>query len=165
MARVARQGVPVSLDLVGDGPLMGELQRHTAALGLTDRVRLHGRVRPDRLADLLRRSNVYVSMPVTEGVSASLLEAMACGCYPIVTNLTANRYWISQHENGTLVPIDDVAALEGALLAVWRNTEVIARAAARNRALVRDKGSLKDNIAVFVRSYQRLVADATLRRA
>jgi hypothetical protein len=82
-----------------------------------------------------------------------------------VTNLTANRYWISQHENGTLVPIDDVAALEGALLAVWRNTEVIARAAARNRALVRDKGSLKDNIAVFVRSYQRLVADATLRRA
>jgi glycosyltransferase involved in cell wall biosynthesis len=165
MASLAARGVPVSLDLVGDGPLMSELQRQVAALGLTSQVRFHGRVRHDRLAELLRQSHVYVSMPVTEGVSASLLEAMACGCYPIVTNLIANRYWITQHENGTLVPIDDVAALDTALLAVWRNMDMIGQAAARNRALVRDKGSSKDNLAVFVRCYQRLIEDAAVRRA
>ena len=165
VASLATRGVPISMDVVGEGPSMADLQRRAAALGLAGRVRFHGRVRHDQLPELLRQCNVYVSMPITEGVSASLLEAMACGCYPIVTNLVANRYWISQHSNGTLVPIDDATALGDALLAVWHDPDVIARAAVRNYALVRDEGSLKDNIALFVRNYQRLVAEASGRHA
>jgi glycosyltransferase involved in cell wall biosynthesis len=162
---LAKQSIPVSLDIVGDGPSMADLQDRAARLGLSAKVRFHGRVRHERLPELLRQCNIYVSMPITEGVSASLLEAMACGCYPIVTNLVANRYWISQHENGTLVPVDDSQALETALRAVWQDMSVIARAAARNWVLVCDKGSLKDNICHFVRAYERLVADAFVRRA
>lgn len=164
VASVARKGVPISFDIVGDGVSVHDLKSQALRLGLSDRVRFHGRVSHDQLPELLRRCNIYVGMPVTEGVSASLLEAMACGCYPIVTDLVANRYWISQHENGTLVPVDDTAALEKALLAVWENKSLIARAAEQNRLLIREKASLKDNIACFVRNYKRLVANVPSRR-
>ena len=52
---------------------------------------------------LLQQSNIYISMPITEGVSASLFEAMACYCYPIVTDILGNKSWITHRENGGLV--------------------------------------------------------------
>jgi glycosyltransferase involved in cell wall biosynthesis len=50
------------------------------------RERFSGRIPNTELPELLRASNFYISMPITEGVSASLFEAMASNCYPIVTN-------------------------------------------------------------------------------
>jgi glycosyltransferase involved in cell wall biosynthesis len=46
------------------------------------------------------RSIVYVSIPNTDGTSISLLEAMAYGCLPIVSDLPANREWIESGVNG-----------------------------------------------------------------
>jgi glycosyltransferase involved in cell wall biosynthesis len=46
------------------------------------------------------RSSVYVSIPNTDGTSISLLEAMAYGCLPIVSDLPANREWIESGVNG-----------------------------------------------------------------
>jgi hypothetical protein len=37
-------------------------------------------------------------MPITEGVSASLFEAMATNCYPIVTDIVGNKSWITHRE-------------------------------------------------------------------
>ena len=46
------------------------------------------------------RSTVYVSIPNTDGTSISLLEAMAYGCLPVVSDLPANREWIENGVNG-----------------------------------------------------------------
>jgi glycosyltransferase involved in cell wall biosynthesis len=46
-------------------------------------------------------------MPTTEGVSASLFEAMACNCYPIVSNIAGNQSWITHRNNGQLITVDD----------------------------------------------------------
>ena len=135
VAAVARRGVPISLDIAGDGVLLGDLKNQASALGIADRVRFHGKVPHDRLPEMLRACNVYVAMPTTEGVSASLFEAMACGCYPIVSDLTANRQWIATG-SGALVAVDDTEGLERTLLAVWANPTVVAAAAVHNRALV-----------------------------
>jgi len=55
-------------------------------------------------------------MPITEGVSASLFEAMATNCYPIVTNLPGNQSWIKHRENGQLIPLDDYKNLAEELI-------------------------------------------------
>jgi glycosyltransferase involved in cell wall biosynthesis len=163
VAAVAGRGIPVSVDIAGDGVTRSALARQVRQLGLDGQVRFHGRVTHQRLPELLRRCNVYVSTPITEGVSASLLEAMACGCYPIVTDLVANRYWITHRVNGMLVPVGNAPALEHALVDLWRQRALIAEVATRNRALVAEKASLRDNIACFVQHYERLVGAA--RRA
>ena len=43
---------------------------------------------------------MYVSIPNTDGTSISLLEAMAYGCLPVVSDLPANREWIENGVNG-----------------------------------------------------------------
>jgi hypothetical protein len=61
--------------------------------------------------------------------------------------------------------VNDTEALQRALLAVWSDPTVVATAAIRNRALVTEHASLKDNIDCFVRSYRHLAATSALRAA
>ena len=47
-------------------------------------------------------ATIYVSIPSSDGTSISLLEAMAYGCIPIVSNLPANKEWIDSAINGII---------------------------------------------------------------
>jgi glycosyltransferase involved in cell wall biosynthesis len=149
--------VPVSIEIAGEGALLETLTQQAERLGIGDRVHFHGRVEPAQLPALLKSCNVYVSMPITEGVSASLFEAMACGCYPIVSDLPANRFWIAHGDNGSLVPVDDCVALESGLLDFWNRRDRCVDVLRRNRRLVEASASLHDNVRYFVERYQRLL--------
>ena len=63
------------------------------------------------------RSKIYVSIPNTDGTSISLLEALAYGCIPIVSDLPANREWIEDGEeidsDEILEQIDNSGFIEG----------------------------------------------------
>jgi glycosyltransferase involved in cell wall biosynthesis len=156
VANVSKRGVPIYLHIAGEGVLKKALEAQAERLGIRDRVEFHGTVDSVRLPALLRSCNVYVSMPITEGVSASLFEAMACGCYPIVTDLPANRFWIRAGENGALVPVDDCAALEGALWNLWSRKDLMSDVSRCNRRLVEQSASLHDNIKYFLDRYHHL---------
>ena len=52
------------------------------------------------------KSQFFISIPTTDATSASLLEAMASGCIPIVSDLPANMEWVLDGVNGIVV--DDV---------------------------------------------------------
>ena len=67
-----------------------------------------GRIPNTELPKLLQQSNIYISMPTTEGVSASLFEAMASNCFPVVSDIPGNQSWITHRENGQLITIDDI---------------------------------------------------------
>lgn len=51
-------------------------------------------------------AQIYISIPTTDGTSISLLEAMAYGCIPIVSDLPANREWIEHGKNGLITSGD-----------------------------------------------------------
>lgn len=51
-------------------------------------------------------AKVYISIPTTDGTSISLLEAMAYGCIPIVSDIPANREWIEHGKNGLITSGD-----------------------------------------------------------
>ena len=72
-------------------------------LNIENKVNFTGRIPNTELPKLLQESNIYISMPITEGVSASLFEAMAANCYPIVTDIAGNQSWIKHRENGQLI--------------------------------------------------------------
>jgi len=85
-------------------------------------------------------------MPSTEGVSASLFEAMACGCFPIVTDLPGNRSWIRNQENGILIPNGRFKILAEELQYalernLWRKTAVN-----RNRKFVEEHANYAINM-------------------
>lgn len=97
------------LVLVGDGPLTDELQQRVVDLGLERQVLLAGE-RED-IPDLLRAMDVFLQPSLGEGVSNTVLEAMATALPVIATRVGGNPELVKEGVTGFLVPVDDDAAL------------------------------------------------------
>ncbi len=125
-------------------------------LGLADRFSFLGRLAPAALAAELRAAAVYVSTSRSDSTSVSLLEAMACGAFPVVTDLPANREWIADGENGLLVGREPNGLAE-ALLRALGDGELRRAAAEKNARIISERGLWRDNM--------RRVEEALLRLA
>lgn len=152
-----QRGMDVQLTIIGEGPLRDELSVLVKKLDLTNEVEFTGAVDNLLLPQYLHQCNFYVSMPITEGASASLLEAMACGLYPIVTDLPGNRAWIENGVNGSLVPVDDVAELAESFLWVCHHSDYAVQAVKRNRAMVEANADYDRNMQVIANRYHELI--------
>jgi glycosyltransferase involved in cell wall biosynthesis len=86
--------------------------------------------------DLCGRSAIYASSSAIDGTSLSLLEAMATGLYPVVSDIAANRWWIKAGEGGTLVASQEPQAWAQAIVEALDDEERRQRALAVNRARV-----------------------------
>jgi phosphatidylinositol alpha-mannosyltransferase len=113
--RLARDGVPFRLILVGDGRLRRRAER-LARGPLAGRVHFEGRVDHDRLPAYYATADVFCS-PATGGESFGmvLLEAMALGVPVIATDLPGHRSVVTHDREGLLVPRRDPEALAGAI--------------------------------------------------
>jgi glycosyltransferase involved in cell wall biosynthesis len=147
------------LELAGSGAETAALQQLAADLGLGDRVEFTGMLSPAALAAAMRRSALFVSVPESDGTSVSLLESMAAGCLPVLSDLPANREWVEDGRNGLLVA--DPAALDSALLRAmqwWQSGRWDDDGGASNARLVAEKALLPNNMQQFIALYDRLSA-------
>lgn len=103
-ARWAQRRPTLQLVLANDGSLRGLIQQHVDALNLRHRVQLVGRLDAQAQAAYYRRAAWYLSLPRSDSVSVSLIEALAHGCVPIVSDLPANREWVQSEMSGLILP-------------------------------------------------------------
>jgi glycosyltransferase involved in cell wall biosynthesis len=86
-----------------DGSLRQALQARVQEIGLGDRVRFTGRLDPQAQARWYGRARWYLSLPRSDSVAVSVLEAMAHGCVPVLSDLPANRELVRHGEQGWIV--------------------------------------------------------------
>jgi glycosyltransferase involved in cell wall biosynthesis len=151
------QNVRFKLTIVGDGPMKHKLMQLAQNLNIEHNVNFVGRIANDKLPKLLQEANIYISMPVTEGVSSSLFEAMAVGCYPIVSDVPGNQSWISHRENGQLVSIDNKEMLSNELIWAIKNEEFRKQVVAKNRKLVEEKANYAHNMKKIAEQYHQMI--------
>ena len=92
------------------------------------------------------RADVYLSASLSDSTSVSLLEAMAAGAVPVVSDIEGNRDWVGEGEGARLFPCGDAAALTRALEralgeAVWAEA-----ARGRNRRVVEERADRDLNL-------------------
>lgn len=121
-ARVAAQFPELRFEVAGDGPCRADLQRLTQELHLTERVIFHGEVRD--IPALLARARLFVLPSQSEGISLTLLEAMACGLPIVTTAVGGNPEVVEAGATGLLVPARDSAALARAIRNVISDPDV-----------------------------------------
>lgn len=146
------------LVICGDGPDRSLLEKRASALGAGKNITFRGRLKPEAIASELERADVYVSTSRSDSTSVSLLEAMACGLPPVITDIEANREWITDGENGLLFPVGDSRALAEAVVRMLTDGALAARARERNLRLVKEKALWKDNMQKIETEFTRLTA-------
>ena len=102
------------LAIVGDGPMRAKLEAIVSEAGCSDLVWLAGE-RAD-IPALLRSFNLFVLPSLAEGISNTILEAMASGLPVVATSVGGNGELVEDGLTGTLTPPGDVEAMARALL-------------------------------------------------
>lgn len=152
------RGVRAALSIAGDGPRRAELEALTVELGVADRVHFLGYVPNAELPAIAARHNFNVALVLWDGVSASLLEAMASGLFPIVIDNPANAQWIRSGENGLLIQPASPAEVADAIQQAANDVTLRQRAQATNYALVAEKGDLQKNMQQLAARFEELIA-------
>ena len=99
--------------LAGEGSTRVESERLAQELGLSDTVRFPGFVEDP--GELLAASDVFVLSSLSEGLSTSTIEAMACGLPVVATRCGGVEDLVVDGETGLLVPPGSPEAIAGAL--------------------------------------------------
>ncbi len=113
-AIIVRERPDFQLLIAGDGPCREALVGQVRQLGLQQRVTFLGE-RHD-VPDLLAKASMFVLPSLVEGISLTLLEAMATGLPVIATVVGGNPEVVRDSETGLLVPKQQPAAIAGAVL-------------------------------------------------
>ena len=145
------------LTIVGTGSEIQKLKNLAADLKISDKVIFTGTIVNEELPKLLQSSNFYISMPTTEGVSASLFEAMGTNCYPIVSDLLGNRSWIQHRTNGQLVKINDFESLADEIIWAFENETYRNLAVQKNRIFVEENANYTTNMKFISEKYHLLL--------
>jgi len=156
---LVEKNIPVSLTIIGDGTLKNELEYLCESYKITSFVTFSGRISNDSLPSYLAKNNIYISMPVTEGVSASLFEAMSVGCFPIVSDIPGNRAWIEHGKNGYLIPLNDAAQLATAIQQAFENPTFVQQVIRHNSQLVKEKADYEKNMEFMNQLYHQLISN------
>jgi glycosyltransferase involved in cell wall biosynthesis len=142
--------------LVGDGPLRADLSEQARRLGVAPWVTFAGH-RND-VAELLPGLDAYVSSSNYEGISLSILEAMASARPVIATRVGGNPEIVIHGQTGIVVPPGDVDALRDGFLSLLDNCDEAAQMGLRAETLARTDYSVERMVAEYEDLY------ATLRR-
>ncbi len=153
---VAEREPGFQLLIVGDGP---DRERLTA---LAEELRLGGHVqflgfRGD-VSALLGTADLFVLSSVTEGISLTLLEAMAAGLPIVATDVGGNREVVVPDQTGLLVPARSPEALAEAMLRVLRDPDRARRMGAAGRQRVEDEFSLGRMVTEYGQLYLSLLS-------
>jgi glycosyltransferase involved in cell wall biosynthesis len=139
------------VEIAGDGPCMPELQQQAGELGLEAHVTFLGEIR--EVPALLARASLFVLPSISEGISLTLLEAMARGLPVVATRVGGNPEVVAEGETGVLVPARDADALAAAIAALVRDPEAGRRLGAAGRRQVEAHFDIRRMVAGYEMLY------------
>ena len=140
------------LVLVGDGRLRPAVQALVEADPvLRVSVKLAGESR--QVEKYLNAADCYVSASLTEGLSNTMLEAMACGLPLVSTAVSGAEDIIENQQNGFVVPIGDSKALAKAVSAIFGNSDMAREMGRRSRQMAMERFDIDKVIDRYERLY------------
>ena len=122
------------LDIVGNGVERSKLVGLSRELEIEDRIQLHGRLAPELVASLMRQAACLCLCSRSEGMPNVVVEALACGCPVVATNVGEVPCLLNENVNGLVVPLqnrtetqiitDLASALGASLLHPWDRQKI-----------------------------------------
>lgn len=127
----------ITLHIVGDGPMYWKIKNKIKKLGVENEVIIHGYLAEKEKLDLLQESAIYLSASQLEGFGLPLIEAMATGCVPVVSDIYAHRFVFQGQRVGFLIKNNKEMAEK--IIELLKNEKERLELAEEGRRLVEEK--------------------------
>lgn len=137
----------------------GVAERWVKRLGIGENVRLLPPVTRPVMGELFRLACVTVSPSLHDGTPNTLLEAMACGCFPVAGDIESVREWIDGGVNGLLYDPGDSAALARAILRAVEDRQLHEEAGRLNAKLIRERAEYGSVMLRAEKFYQEILSN------
>ena len=122
MQRVLLKYPQTHLHIIGYGPLEDVIKNQFIEQGLGNNLTITGRVSPQKVAEILAESDIFLLPTRIEGFGLAIVESMMCGAVPVVSKLAGITDTIVDHdETGFLIDADDVDGFASAIIALLSN--------------------------------------------
>lgn len=123
-----------------------EAIRRIRELNVGQAVELLGLLPQIQLADVYRRAQILVSPSIHDGTPNTLLEGMACGCFPVAGDLESIREWITPNENGLLFDSNDPQSIASAIIHAIENKNLREMSAGLNPEIISSRAEYGRNM-------------------
>ncbi len=143
--------------IVGEGSQKKKLMRLARDLEVEQQVEFKGELSRKELIDCYKESDIYLSTSLSDSTSVSLLEAMALGFVPIVTDIPGNREWIEDKKNGFVFPISNHHALAKQIVYAIEEFTDWSDFREKNISATKEKGIWEDNMKAVEEEFWTLV--------
>lgn len=112
----------------------------------------------NEMGDVFRGAQIVVSPSIHDGTPNSLIEGMACGCFPIAGDLESIREWITPGQNGLLVDANDPQAIADAILLGLEREDLRQDAAGLNSKMISARAEYETNMKKVLRFYKSIIS-------
>jgi glycosyltransferase involved in cell wall biosynthesis len=148
------RGYKIQFTIVGGGSAEGKLKQLILKNNLDSCIEMTGRVEHEKMPQLYRDSDLYVSASMQEGMSNSMLEALACGL-PIITTRCEGLDELIKG-NGVIIEKADAISIVNAVIELANDSNIMERMsiAARSQAQRFSWGSIADK---YLNQYERIL--------
>lgn len=150
------KGINFRFIFASGGTLEPHLQHLSHKMGLKDYVKFTGFIPLPQLVEILSKAHIFISASLSDSTAVSILEAMATGCIPVVSDIQANREWIINGINGYLFNPMDAQDLAEKLNRVIENISWFRKAVDMNMQIVQKKADWERNFNQFLEKLKSL---------
>ena len=140
--------------MLGGGSQEALVKGFVKEKGLEDRIHFIGYQQNEALSGYYQAADVYLSASHIDGSSVALMEAMACGCPPLVSNILANLEWVVDGEQGWVFRDGYAGDLAQKLIHIARHRREATEKGRLARQTAEARADWKKNSKVLMKTYQ-----------
>lgn len=108
------------------------------------------------MADVFRRAQIVASPSIHDGTPNSLIEGIACGCFPVAGDLESIREWITPERNGLLFDPNDERSIADSILSAIESHALREQAAGLNHEIISSRAEYGQNMKRAEEFYERV---------
>jgi glycosyltransferase involved in cell wall biosynthesis len=153
-----QKNINFRLTFAASGRLESEVKKVVQSLDLHKQIIFLGGYSSDQLPQLIHQHDIYISASHWDGTSISLLEAMACGIFPIVSRTPSNLAWLKENETSLMFDCANSGQLAEKIQQCVKCPDFIPSALNINRRLVEQKADCKSYMLKLEQKYYEIIS-------
>lgn len=143
-----------------DPDMLAQFKAIVRKHGVTEAVRYAGDLPDDNaIADLYRIADVAVSVPSSDGMPLSVMEALACGAALVLSDVPSLHEWVRHQQEGLYVPVGDIRALSAAIIRLLTDEALRRQLQTNGLTLIQQHADSRVWMARAEELYTRLVSE------